>query len=142
MSRIYDYRIREQVVRTGNPDLFPQLEIPRGTALTWIRRGMPEVVWLETPDSDNARLRERIARLERRVVVLTALLRLVLTVLRISGFQLGRVTASAHRQALLYALNHATKVMSMRAALGVLGLSSSCLRSHEFRSSAALTPQK
>ena len=88
---------------------------------------MPEVVWLDTPDSDNARCRERIVRLERRVAVLTALLRLVLTALRISGFPLGRVTSSAHRQALLYALNHATKVMSMRAALRVLGLSSSCV---------------
>jgi len=27
MSRIYDYRIREQVVRACNPDLFPHLEM-------------------------------------------------------------------------------------------------------------------
>ncbi len=126
-GRIYDCRIRDQIVQTGNPDLFPHLEIPRGTALTWIRRGMPDVVWLDQPDDDNARLRGRIARLERRVAVLAALLRLVLTVLRISGVQLGRVTVRAHRQALLYALGHATKVMSMRAALRVLGVSSSCV---------------
>lgn len=44
-------------MRTGDPDLFPELEIPRGTALTWIRRGMPDVVWLDQPDDDNARLR-------------------------------------------------------------------------------------
>jgi len=62
VHRVYDYRIREQVVRTGNPDLFPELEIPRGTALTWLRRGMPDVVWLGEPDSDNAKLRERVAR--------------------------------------------------------------------------------
>ena len=93
-GRIYDYRIRDQIVQTGNPDLFPHLEIPRGTALTWIRRGMPDVVWLDQPDDDNARLRERIAGLERRVGVLTALLRLVLTVLRICGVPLGRVTVT------------------------------------------------
>jgi len=114
-------------VQTGSPDLFPELEIPRGTALTWMRRGMPDVVWLDTPDGDNVRLRQRIAGLERRVAVLTALLRLVLTVLRISGVHLGRITVRAHRQALLYALGHATKVMSMRAALRVLGVSSSCV---------------
>ena len=56
-NRVYDYRNREQVVRTGNPDLFPELEIPRGTTQTWIRRGMPEVVWLEDPDDEHARLR-------------------------------------------------------------------------------------
>ncbi len=107
MSRIYDYRIREQVVATGNPGLFPHLGIPLSTALTWLRRGMPEVVWLDTPDGDNARLRQRIAQLEKRVAMLTAVLRLTLTVLRISGVQLGRITVSAHRQALLCALNHA-----------------------------------
>ncbi len=111
----------------GPATRLPHLEIPFSTALTWIRRGMPEVVWLDTPDSDNARLRQRIAHLESRVGMLTAVLRLVLTVLRISGFQLGRTTVSAHRQALLYALDHATKVMSMRAALRVLGISSSCV---------------
>jgi putative transposase len=45
--RVYDHRIREQIVRTGNPDLFPELEIPRKTALSWIRRGMREVVTLD-----------------------------------------------------------------------------------------------
>jgi len=66
-GRIYDYRIREQIVRTGNPDLVPELGILCGTALTWIRRGTPDVVLLDQPDDDKARLRERIARLERRV---------------------------------------------------------------------------
>ncbi|MFO0570955.1 MAG: hypothetical protein U0263_35300 [Polyangiaceae bacterium] len=27
--RTYDHRIKEQIARTGNPDLFPELEIPR-----------------------------------------------------------------------------------------------------------------
>jgi len=127
--RVYDYRIREHIVRTGNPDLFPELEIPRGTTLTWIRRGMPDVVWLDDPDGDNTKLRERVARLERRVAMLTALLRLTLTVMRISGFHLNakRISSDAHRQALLSALEHARRVMPVRAALRVLHISSSSI---------------
>ena len=31
-GRAYDHRIKEQLVRTRNPDLFPELGIPRSTA--------------------------------------------------------------------------------------------------------------
>ena len=44
----YDHRIKEQIVRTGNAELFPELEIPRSTVLSWIRRGVAEVVSLDT----------------------------------------------------------------------------------------------
>src|SRR5580658_1844025 len=30
--RAYDHRIKEQIIRAGNPDLLPALEIPRSTA--------------------------------------------------------------------------------------------------------------
>jgi len=36
--RTYDHRVKEQIIRTRNPDLFPELGIPRSTALSWIRR--------------------------------------------------------------------------------------------------------
>ena len=42
--RSYDHRVKAQVIATGNPDLFPELQIPRPTALSWLRRGMPDVV--------------------------------------------------------------------------------------------------
>ena len=46
-KRVYDYRIREAVCASGNPNLFPELDISRSTALSWIRRGCPEVVALD-----------------------------------------------------------------------------------------------
>jgi hypothetical protein len=46
--RAYDHRIKEQIIRTGNPDLLPELEIPRSTAVSWIRRGPREVVSLDS----------------------------------------------------------------------------------------------
>jgi hypothetical protein len=64
--RVYDHRIKEQIIRAGNPDLLPQLEIPRSTAVSWIRRGPGEVVSLD-PDGCEPALRNRVAKLEGRV---------------------------------------------------------------------------
>jgi hypothetical protein len=69
--RVYDHRIREQVVRTGNPDLFPELGVPRKTALSWIRRGVREVVTLDDEAWAPA-YHVRIAKLERRIAMLSA----------------------------------------------------------------------
>jgi len=44
VKRVYDTRAREIIARTGNADLIPELEIPRGTRATWVRRGPREVV--------------------------------------------------------------------------------------------------
>ena len=43
-KRTYDIRVRNAVARSGDPDLFLDLHIPRSTALQWIREGVKEVV--------------------------------------------------------------------------------------------------
>jgi len=43
-KRTYDHRVRNAIARTGNPSLFPELNIPRTTAQQWIREGEKEVV--------------------------------------------------------------------------------------------------
>ena len=37
--RVYDHRLKQAVFRSRNPNLFPELAIPRSTALGWIKRG-------------------------------------------------------------------------------------------------------
>jgi putative transposase len=122
--RAYDHRIREQVVRSGNPDLFPELEIPRRTALSWIRRGLGDVVTLDHEDWRPATC-VRVANLERRVAMLTAVLRLVLALLRVSGFDLerARVPCAADKRRLLSAVERARRTTPLSAALRVLRLS-------------------
>jgi hypothetical protein len=88
--RAYDHRIKEQIIRAGDPELFPELEIPRSTAVSWIRRGVGEIVSLVQAGGGEPALRKRIAKLEGRVAMLTAVLRLVLALLRVSGFSLER----------------------------------------------------
>ena len=43
-KRKYDSRLRNAIARSGDPDLFPDLSIPRSTALQWIRHGVKVVV--------------------------------------------------------------------------------------------------
>jgi hypothetical protein len=123
--RRYDHRIKEQIIRASSPDLFPELEIPRSTAASWIRRGLAEVVSLDA-DAGVSELRTRVARLERRIAMLTAVLRLALALLRVSGFQLelARVADAAGKRRLMGAIERARRSMPLSAALRVLGLSS------------------
>jgi hypothetical protein len=43
-KRTYDIRVRNAVARSGDPDLFLELDIPRSTVLEWIRLGIKEVI--------------------------------------------------------------------------------------------------
>ena len=124
--RTYDHRIKQQVTATGNPDLFPELDIPRATALSWIRRGVGDVVALNEDSGGEAALRARVAELEHRISMLTAVLRLVLALLRVSGFRLElvRLPEATSKRAILSAVERARKVTPLAHALRVLRLSS------------------
>ena len=93
--------------------LFPAPKIPRSTALSWIRRGPSNVVSLDevgqTEAHTEAHFRERIAKLERRISMLTGGLRLVLVMLRLSGFRLGldRVPDAESKRRILGAIERA-----------------------------------
>jgi hypothetical protein len=76
--RVYDHRIREQVVRTGIRCLPRHLAIPRSTVGTWRRRGVRPVVTIEPFDQDRQQLLDTIAKLDRRARVLAAVVRLLL----------------------------------------------------------------
>jgi putative transposase len=123
--RSYDHRIKAQVITTGNPNLFPELEIPRSAASSWIRRGLGDVVVLDEDGQADALLRERVVKLERRVSILTAVLRLVLVLLRLSGFRLGLnlVPDAEEKRRVLGAIERARMVMPLASALRILGLS-------------------
>ena len=60
--RKYDDQIKEMVIKSRNPDLFPELNIPRTTALYWIRQSK-EIIRLKQIKYDDALL-SKIERLE------------------------------------------------------------------------------
>jgi hypothetical protein len=74
------------------------LEISRSTAVSWIRRGLGEIVSLVKADGGEPALRDRIARLAGRVAMLTAVLRLVLALLRVSGSSRGALCIASSRR--------------------------------------------
>ncbi len=88
--RAYDHRLREHVVRCGPMAVAKQVHIPRSTVSTWRRRGLRPVVTTEMFDNKQDAL-DSSARWEKRARVLAAVVRLLLALLRASGFTLDGV---------------------------------------------------
>ena len=87
--RAYDHRLREQVCHTGKRYLPRHVAIPRSTVSSWHRRGVRPVVTIEPFDQDRQQLLDTIAKLDRRARVLAAVVRILLALLRASGFSLA-----------------------------------------------------
>ena len=69
---VYDPRVRELIRATGNPDLFPELNIPRSTISGWLRGDFKPAVGSEAVSQTEAKLHARLSKLERRVQILLA----------------------------------------------------------------------
>ena len=121
---VYDHRIKEQFVRSRDPNLFPELRIPPSTARSWIRRGLGEVVSLHSDNASEDVLRDRITTLESRVRILNAVLRLTMVLLSVSGFRLDRhrLSDSGAKLTLIHAIHRARRVIPLSAVLRVLHL--------------------
>jgi hypothetical protein len=85
----YDHRLRDQVVRSGTRCLPKHVAIPRSTVSTWRRRGARPVVTIEPIEQDRQQLLDAIVKLERQKCILAAVVRVLLAMLRASGFTLA-----------------------------------------------------
>ena len=63
--RTYDHRTREMICGTGNPDLFPELKIPRSTIRSWLHRGAPDVVTCDLLSAEKTELLAELQELRR-----------------------------------------------------------------------------
>jgi hypothetical protein len=88
---------------------------------------MPEVVTLDVLDSDAGDLRAQIVRLENRVRMLLAIVRLLFCVFRISGVRLDgdRVPSGEGKTKLLSAIEHTRTSLKLTVVLRLIGLSPS-----------------
>ena len=57
----YDHRIRNAIVASGDPNLFPDLDINRSTTRSWLRRGSKNIVSHDIIDKSKVELLEVIA---------------------------------------------------------------------------------
>jgi len=131
VRRTYDHRVRELVSLSGDPNLLPDLDIPRSTAATWIQDGTREVVSCALVNRTETELRLQVLELQRRCSVLVAVISLVRLLLSLSGFRLQweRLRSGETKQRVLDAVDRATRFVPERVALKILGLSAARLHS-------------
>jgi transposase InsO family protein len=146
--RTYDHRIKQAILESETRDLFPELEIPKsrasgaGQALatasaatirSWIHRGLADVVTSELIPCDRAVLISEIHALRQRTALLTAVVGLLVAMLRVSKNRLDyeRYADGPSKVLLLRAIERSSKVLSLGSALRVARLSPS--RYHSWR---------
>ena len=139
----YDHRPRDLVHRSGDVTLATDLGVPRSTARGWLRRAPEVVVSLDVTHLNEQELHQEILRLQRRVQKLAALLRLVLAVLRASGFTLSyeRLPNGRDKMRILRAVDRARGCIPLRALLRILRLSPSRFHAWRRQDACALDDQ-
>ena len=76
--RVYDARVRELICATGNPRLFPELNIPKSTLRGWINGEFRTAAGTESVTRTEIELYAENAKLRRRVRVLQTIMCLLL----------------------------------------------------------------
>ena len=123
----YDHRLRNLVQRTGDVTVATDLGVPRSTARGWLGLAPTIVVGLDVADLTEQELRQEVLNLRRRVLKLRALLRLVLALLRTSGFRLtgARLPDGRAKSRILRAVDRAREYVPLRSVLRFLHVSPS-----------------
>ena len=88
--RVYDPRVRHLICATGNPGLFPDLNIPESTIRGWLRGEFRPAVGIEPMLQTEADLHAENAKLRRRVRVLRTIMCLLLVLVRVTGCRLDK----------------------------------------------------
>jgi hypothetical protein len=90
--RTYDHRVKQMIIKTGDPNFFPDLKIPRSTALGWIKNGIPEVVTVPSLDLQNETLVTKLFETERHLLESKEKQKLSIFVFKLFGFQIQYTT--------------------------------------------------
>jgi len=125
--RRYDHRLRELVRSTGDIQHAIHRGVPRSTAHGWLKSPRTEIITVDPTDMDVLRLQQELLTLRRRVARLIALLRLLVVLLRLSGFSLAssRIPHGAGKYTLMRAIERSTAILPLHVVLRVLRLSRS-----------------
>ncbi len=125
--RRYDHRLRDLVRSTEDIGHATRRGVPRSTARGWLTPARAEVVTVDIVDMARVNLQQDVLALRKRVEWLSALLRLVVVLLRVSGFSLAcaRLTDGTTKVSLLRAIDRSRSVLPLRVVLRVLRLSQS-----------------
>jgi hypothetical protein len=108
-QRAYDHRLREFVHRSGSDLHAVGIAIPRSTLHSWKSRVPKPVVGLVASDKTIRKLEAEVVRLNLQVRKLRCILRLLLVLLKMSGFRLEslRLPQGKNKQRLLREVDRA-----------------------------------
>ena len=140
----YDHRLRELVRYTGDPDCVAHLGVPRSTAISWIKDTDDRpVVTDQIMDMASCELRTEILTLRARVQKLSAIIRLLLALIRVLGIRLDetRLPEGTAKARLLRAIVRSKDSLPLKGALKVLGAIDFPLPSMASQPAAALWPR-
>ena len=134
-QRFYDHRLKELVRTSADPSLAKDLGIPASTVMGWLHESPQQVVTLDVLSMKEQELQREVLMLRRRIRKLLALLRLLVVLLRISGFSLAneRVPEGKAKASLLRSIDLARQFLPLRTVLRVSRLSPA--RYHSWTSS-------
>jgi putative transposase len=123
-QRRYDHRLRSLVRTTRDIHCAIQRGVPRSTARGWLR---DSDVTVDALNLDATQLQLEVSQLRRRVQKLTALLRVLLVVFKISGYSLSqaRLPDGGNKRSLLRAIKRSRSALRLRSVLRVVRLSPS-----------------
>jgi putative transposase len=134
-QNVYDPRLRDLVLCTGDVTIAHDCGVPRSTRNDWkngkFRGG---VVTLDVFDRDMADLQAEVLKLRRRLRVCGALVGLLVALVRVFGLRFvdhQRLPEGRHKDRLLRAVARARKSLPLKAVLKVIGLSTA--RYHGWR---------
>ena len=134
IQRRYDHRLQAIIKSSGSIEIALEHGIPRSTARGWLRGHVsPPVVSTDVVDQDTASLQLEVLALRRKVKRLTALLRLMFVVFKLSQFSFAkiRVQEAKDKQRLLAAIDRCREHLPLQTITRLIGLSRS--RYHEWR---------
>jgi transposase InsO family protein len=123
----YDHRLRDLIRSSGNVDFATQLGVPRSTAHGWLTSNPVEIVTIDVVDMDLLSLQKEVLILRRRIKWILALFRLLVALIKVSGFSLehSRLPEGAQKARLLRAIESSRSVLPLRVVLRLLRLSPS-----------------
>ena len=144
-QRTYDPRLRALVREAGGPGVVAGLRIPRSTVSGWLHSDPRPVVSIDVVQRIDTGLQREVLKLRRRIRTLQTLVRLLLAIVRLSGFRLDgeRLPDGLDKARVLkaigMAIGRARRALPLRAVLRVMVISAA--RYHvQGRQGASLLP--
>ncbi|OUR98447.1 hypothetical protein A9Q84_03275 [Halobacteriovorax marinus] len=125
----YDDYIIEMIVKSGNPNLFPELSIPRSTAIYWINKSKKKITLKEI--NYNLALEENISVLEAQLRKEKSKVMFLKTILvKLTGFK-DLVRKKKNKEVIVDEILEFSKFLSKAELCRLLGLQDSTF--HKFK---------